>query len=250
MPEDNLQTISPDDAKVLEDSSAYDVIESFYEGLSTADRATSPFETTGMMLLGGLAALYIRFLYRAYSATASNTDSISRVFPLLLIITTGLIAVVKSNISLSLGLVGALSIVRFRAAIKDPEELVYLFLCIGVGLSLGAGAPVLAIGILLAVTVFVIGMHFAGSRKSQDRMLLTIRGSADAFRADEGTVLPALNEFVSGWCLHRMDVDSGQGQMRVALPGMSSTDTTVAISKLSEALPECEFSWVNLNSAV
>ena len=141
MPADNLQTISPDDAQALENSSAFDVIQSFYDGMSTADRATSPIQTTVMMLLGGIAALYIRFLYRRFSATASNADSISRVFPLLLIITTGLIAVVKSNISLSLGLVGALSIVRFRAAIKDPEELVYLFLCIGVGLSLGAGAP-------------------------------------------------------------------------------------------------------------
>ena len=250
MPADKLQTISPDDAQALDNSSAFDVIQSFYDGMSTADRATSPIQTTVMMLLGGIAALYIRFLYRRFSATASNADSISRVFPLLLIITTGLIAVVKSNISLSLGLVGALSIVRFRAAIKDPEELVYLFLCIGVGLSLGAGAPMLAVGILAAVTVFAIGMHVFSAKRSQDRMLLTIRGAAEAFRANDGTVLPVLNEIVPGWSLHRMDVESGYGQMRVALRAMSSTETSVAISTLSEKLPECEFSWVNLNSAV
>ncbi|HAD58668.1 MAG TPA: hypothetical protein DCG12_05460, partial [Planctomycetaceae bacterium] len=87
MPADNLQTISPDDAQALENSSAFDVIQSFYDGMSTADRATSPIQTTVMMLLGGIAALYIRFLYRRFSATASNADSISRVFPLLLIIT-------------------------------------------------------------------------------------------------------------------------------------------------------------------
>ena len=48
-----------------------------------------------------------------------------------------IITVVKSSLALSLGLVGALSIVRFRAAIKEPEELAYLFLTIAIGLALG-----------------------------------------------------------------------------------------------------------------
>ncbi len=49
-----------------------------------------------------------------------------------------IITIVKSSLALSLGLVGALSIVRFRSAIKEPEELAYLFLCIAIGLGLGA----------------------------------------------------------------------------------------------------------------
>ncbi|MEM8909790.1 MAG: DUF4956 domain-containing protein, partial [Bacteroidota bacterium] len=56
-----------------------------------------------------------------------------------------IIMIVKSSIALSLGLVGALSIVRFRAAIKDPEELTYLFIVIGIGLAGGANQPILAI---------------------------------------------------------------------------------------------------------
>ena len=50
-----------------------------------------------------------------------------------------IITIVKSSIALSLGLVGALSIVRFRAAIKEPEELTFLFICIAIGVGLGAG---------------------------------------------------------------------------------------------------------------
>ena len=65
------------------------------------------------------------------------------------------ITIVKSSIALSLGLVGALSIVRFRAAIKDPEELTYLFLAIAIGLAAGATQPITVIiafaGIILLV---------------------------------------------------------------------------------------------------
>ncbi len=92
------------------------------------------------LLLGAAISLYIRFLYRQCGSTPNDADAITRIFPLLTMVTIGVIAVVKSSMALSLGLVGALSIVRFRSAIKEPEELVYLFLCIGVGLALGAGS--------------------------------------------------------------------------------------------------------------
>ena len=91
------------------------------------------------LVVGALLALHVRYLFNRYSASTADGDSISGVFPLLTLVTICVISVVKSSLALSLGLVGALSIVRFRAAIKDPEELVYLFLCIAVGLALGAG---------------------------------------------------------------------------------------------------------------
>ena len=61
--------------------------------------------------------------------------------------TVVVISIVKSSLALSLGLVGALSIVRFRSAIKEPEELAYLFLSIGIGLGLGAGQRVVTAGV-------------------------------------------------------------------------------------------------------
>ena len=61
-----------------------------------------------------------------------------------------IITIVKSSLALSLGLVGALSIVRFRTAIKEPEELIYLFICIAIGLGLGANQ------ILITVVGFLI----------------------------------------------------------------------------------------------
>ncbi len=120
------------------------------------------------LLLGAAMSLYIRFLYRQCGSSPNDADAITRIFPLLTMVTIGVISVVKSSMALSLGLVGALSIVRFRAAIKEPEELVYLFLCIGVGLALGAGQPLLAVVLVVVVSVVVLSMHFSmGGRREQ-----------------------------------------------------------------------------------
>lgn len=91
-----------------------------------------------------LAFILGRF-YMRYGNALSNRRAFSRNFIILAITTMFIISVVKSSLALSLGLVGALSIVRFRAAIKEPEELIYLFLTIAIGLGCGAGLTILTI---------------------------------------------------------------------------------------------------------
>ena len=76
-------------------------------------------------------------VYVKYSDSLSNRYAFSRLFPLISSATCLIIFVVKSSLALSLGLVGALSIVRFRTAIKDPEELIFLFVSIAFGLAAG-----------------------------------------------------------------------------------------------------------------
>ena len=83
---------------------------------------------------GILSHFYVRF-----GRTLSNRRSFSRNLVLISLTTMVIITVVKSSLALSLGLVGALSIVRFRTPIKEPEELAYLFISIALGLGFGAG---------------------------------------------------------------------------------------------------------------
>src|SRR3990167_3196196 len=80
-----------------------------------------------------LGKVYIRF-----GRALSNRVAFAHNFVLIGLATLLIISVVKSSLALSLGLVGALSIVRFRAAIKEPEELAYLFFVIAIGLGFGA----------------------------------------------------------------------------------------------------------------
>ena len=88
-----------------------------------------------------------------------------------------IITIIQSSVALSLGLVGALSIVRFRAAIKDPEELTFLFLVIGIGLATGANKPILAtIAILLILFLLRISksIYKQDSLKTEDKMYINI----------------------------------------------------------------------------
>lgn len=95
--------------------------------------------------------------YVTFGRTFSNRETFSRNFVPVALATMFLITVVKSSLALSLGLVGALSIVRFRAAIKEPEELSYLFLAIAIGVGLGAGQrPLTLVAFTVVMAVMVI----------------------------------------------------------------------------------------------
>ena len=107
----------------------------------------------------------IKLIYNKYSQSLSNKDYFSKNFVVLGITTCLVITIVKSSLALSLGLVGALSIVRFRAAIKEPEELVYLFLVISTGLGLGANqVKITILGVTIALIIIIIFSFFSNKK--------------------------------------------------------------------------------------
>jgi hypothetical protein len=107
------------------------------------------------IILSALLAFLVKLSYVKISKSLNDKEHFSEIFVPLAIITTLVITVVKFSLALSLGLVGALSIVRFRAAIKEPEELVYLFFIIGIGLANGANQFLVAI-IATLITVIIL----------------------------------------------------------------------------------------------
>ena len=113
-----------------------------------------------------ILSLLIQLFYLKYSSTLSSKFEFSKNFVILGITTTIVITIVKSSLALSLGLVGALSIVRFRAAIKEPEELVFLFLVIATGLGCGAGQiKITSIGILFSLAAIFVYSQFYKKNK-------------------------------------------------------------------------------------
>lgn len=204
------------------------------------------------MLIGGVLALYIRALYRRYATTVSDRDGFSGVFPMLTMVTVVIIFVVKSSLALSLGLVGALSIVRFRAAIKTPEELVYLFLCIGVGLSLGAEHRLLALVTVVVVTLFVVARHHSGARSSRQNLLLTVIGDAEGFLRSGSSdgVVDTLKRLAGELTVQRFDLDDGQVQFRASIAAAGPEETTKLMTSLRDEFPQLQISYVNLDSLV
>ena len=107
------------------------------------------------LLLSLILAYLVKLTYIKVGRALNDKDYFSDTFIPLAIITTLVITVIKFSLALSLGLVGALSIVRFRAAIKEPEELVYLFFVIAIGLANGANQFLLSILATIIIIIFL-----------------------------------------------------------------------------------------------
>ena len=115
------------------------------------------------LILTAFMAYLISYVYVKKSRVLSNKEDFVKNFMPIAMTTMFIIVVVKSSLALSLGLVGALSIVRFRTAIKEPEELGYLFLCIAVGLGNGASQYL----ITSIALVLILGAIFIFSSKKE-----------------------------------------------------------------------------------
>ena len=121
------------------------------------------------LVAAAILSYLIKRSYISNSQSLSNKDYFSDVFIPLAVITCLVISVVKFSLALSLGLVGALSIVRFRAAIKEPEELVYLFFCVGVGIATGANQIIIATSsTLVIVLILYIQSKFKRSEEKEN----------------------------------------------------------------------------------
>ena len=138
-------------------------ISSFDEFLSTQSYQIPLGGFIVNLVLATILSLLIGFIYIRYGTALSNRRAFARNFLLVAVTVMFIITVVKSSLALSLGLVGALSIVRFRTAVKDPEELAFILIAIAIGLGLGADQRAISI----VATLFVIGLVIARYRYSR-----------------------------------------------------------------------------------
>ncbi len=102
-----------------------------------------------------LASFVLRYVFITRSVSLSGKFHVSTTIPILACVTFLVIMVVKSSLALSLGLVGALSVIRFRTPIKEPEELVYLFLAIALGLGYGAGQTIVTTIVFVVILLLI-----------------------------------------------------------------------------------------------
>ncbi len=103
-----------------------------------------------------LIAAYIFILYRMLNRNSFYNKNFNLSLLALAVITAAIILTIQSSIIISLGMVGALSIVRFRTAIKDPMDLVFLFWSISVGIICGAGFAVIAVIASVVLTCILL----------------------------------------------------------------------------------------------
>lgn len=127
---------------------------SFLEGFTGSDIGT--MSAVAAMLTASLLALYIFTVYRVLTRKTFYSKSFNISLAGITLITAALILTIQSSIVVSLGMVGALSIVRFRTAIKDPMDLMFLFWSITVGIICGVGLAKIAVILCLALTLGIL----------------------------------------------------------------------------------------------
>ena len=138
----------------------------------------SAISAGGMLTAVALAfvlSLFIVFIYRITYSGVSFSRSFAGCMVMISMVTAVVIQVITSNVVLSLGMVGALSIVRFRTAVKDPMDLAFLFWTISVGIICGAGLHEVAVMGSLLITIVMLGLHFIPH--ASPALLLLVNGT-------------------------------------------------------------------------
>lgn len=135
----------------------------FMEGYATSSITIG----TVLMCIGCTMAIaiYIYFIYKLVNRNSFYNKEFNISLVIIAVITASIILTIQSNIVVSLGMVGALSIVRFRTAIKDPMDLVFLYWAIGVGIICGAGLSVICVALCLVMTLIVFLLSKYPARK-------------------------------------------------------------------------------------
>jgi len=147
---------------------------SFLQSDQAANDPRTLLVNLGLVLILGQILVWH---YQRFSPVLTNKRKFSRVFVFVAATTMLVIGIVQSSLALSLGLVGALSIIRFRTPIKEPEELAYLFLSIAIGLGMGANQRWITILVFVVVLGYMSLLGMGRSSALPPRLLVHLSGT-------------------------------------------------------------------------
>ena len=172
--------------------------------------------------------LFIFLIYKKTFTGVMYSSSFALALPGLSMVTTLVIMAVTSNVVLSLGMVGALSIVRFRAAIKEPMEIVYLFWALACGIVIGAGMiPLAVIG---SVVIGAVLLLFANRKNRENPYILVLRCRDEA--AEEGA-LAQLRGYIGDFSVKSKTADRDGIELTAEL--RLREDSTAFVNRLYES---------------
>ena len=123
----------------------------------------TPWSVGMGLIFGFVVGMIIAFVYKRCYRGVLYSPNFALTLIMLTLITTPVVMCIGSNIALSMGMVGALSIVRFRTAVKDPLDTAYMFWALTMGILLGAGLYLIALIVVLCISVLLFVLTFAAS---------------------------------------------------------------------------------------
>lgn len=220
------------------------MFESFDQGLGGAPSLAALLIN---LAIGTGLSLLLRWHFRRFGSTLSNRDEFAQVFPFILLTTVLVITVVKSSLALSLGLVGALSIVRFRTPIKEPEELAYLFVAIAIGLGLGADQAVLTVVAALAILGIMALFGVLRSDERSKNLFLALDWKQGESQSEDlvHELTAIVDRHASSTDLRRLDVRGGSVEATLFIDLTSSQKLTDLTRELQQTFPQIGMSFID-----
>lgn len=157
---------------------------SVWESFVSGQGLTADFAVTAAtaMIMAVILGICIYKIYGFYFGGVVFSSSFAVTLVGMTVLSCMLTLAISSNIVISLGMVGALSIVRYRTAIKDPMDLLYLFWSISVGITLGAGLSILAVATMIIMTLVV---HIFYNRRKKGAIFILVAHYDTADAGDE-----------------------------------------------------------------
>ena len=200
-------------------------------------------------MLSFILSFILSRVYLKQSNTFSNPQTLSKVLPILSIGTTLIIVVVKSSLALSLGLVGALSIVRFRTPIKEPEELTYIFLSIGIGLATGANQySVAVLGLILTIICIYLNKRLYQKKSDQNSISISI---SSINRKEINNLIELVSKNSSFVNFHNLSTYNNKGfkntNITLSFTPNSFEDINIITNEISERFPETSINIIDKN---
>jgi len=196
---------------------------------------SSPLVTILCLFLTIFCSYILKYVYEKKSISLSSKYQLSSIIPILSATTYLVILIVKSSLALSLGLVGALSIVRFRTPVKEPEDLVYLFLSIAIGIGFGAFQIFSTLIVFLIIIIFIWFRSYKFDQVRNDYNLELTFNNNEVYQKNSNEIIQLLKKNSESLEFIRQDRDeSGKIELNIRIRFKEFEQIKTVTKKLQE----------------
>ena len=196
---------------------------------------SSPLITILCLFLTIFCSYILKYVYERKSNSLSSKYQLTSIIPILSATTFLVILIVKSSLALSLGLVGALSIVRFRTPVKEPEDLVYLFLSIAIGIGFGAFQIFSTLIVFLIIIIFIWFRNYKSDQVKNDYNLELTFNNNDIYQKNSDEIIQILKKNSESLEFIRQDRDeSGKIELNIRIRFKEFEQIKTVTKKLQE----------------
>ncbi len=210
----------------------------------SADQAINLLSFFVQLVLTALLSMVVGYVYVRFGHALSNRRALARTFVLVSVTTMLIITIVKSSLALSLGLVGALSIVRFRTAIKEPEELAFFFMVIGIGLGIGAGQVMVTVLGTAGLCLLVVLVNRKKMEDLSQNLIINLKSEGNGDQVKQA--ISILEKHCSQLELRRLDEQGEQTEIAFVVSFENHSALLAAKDGLKEKYPTASFSFLEL----